>query len=117
MCKKREGFFLFLGQFDGGGGWRWFLVKGAGLGDTGNCEINSKLLSMCVLWVRGQHQLFSGLCPLWFTEPGVGLQLGLGNTHLKGRTVAQELNVNPVILCCFFLFISITTERAITVYN
>lgn len=21
-------------------------------GDTGNCEINSKLLSMCVLWVR-----------------------------------------------------------------
>lgn len=40
---------------------------------TGNCEINSKLLSMCVVWVRpggflsrglrGQHQLHSGLCP------------------------------------------------------
>lgn len=59
-------------------------------------EINSKLLSMCAVWVRtgrfssrglrGQHQLHSGLCPPRFTETGVGLQLGLGNTHLKTGT-------------------------------
>lgn len=83
--EKRGGFFLFLGQYDGGGGWRWFLVQGVWWGDTGNYKINSKLFSMCVLWVRVLDS--PGICPLWFTEPGVGLQLGLGNTHLKGGTV------------------------------
>lgn len=46
---------------------------------------------------------FPGLCPVGFTEPGVGLQWGcggggLGNTHFKGRNclspdckAAQEL--------------------------
>lgn len=32
--EKRGGFFLFPGQFDGGGGWRLVLIKGVGWGGT-----------------------------------------------------------------------------------
>lgn len=61
---------------------------------------------------------FPGLCPVGFTEPGVGLQWGwggggrggLGNTHFKGRNclspdckAAQELKAE--------LFLSFNRER------
>lgn len=76
-------------------------MVGLGRGEkTGNCEINCKLHSMCVVWVKtgtlkspvvqqrtlgAAETAFGSLSP-WFTETGVGLQLGLGNTHLKAGT-------------------------------
>lgn len=100
-------------------------------GDTGNCEINSKLLSMCVLGVRVLELRTQGASPtvLGYLSPLVHrawcwLTVGSGEYTFKGQNcfsldcnTAQELNVNPVILCCFFLVISTTTERATTVYN
>lgn len=115
-----------MAEEDGG----WFWLRGLG-GGTQETAINSKLLSMCVLWVRVLELRTQGAAPtvLGSLSPLVHrawcwLTVGSGEYTFKGRNcfsldcdAAQELNVNPVILCCFFLFNSTTTEKAITVYN
>lgn len=116
-----RGFSFFRGWYGDGGGqwWVWWKKK------AGNCEINSKLLSMCVVWVRTRRVLkqrtqgeaptaFGSLSP-WFTETGVGLQLGLGNTRLKTGTIFflhcniwKGLNVNSLLLCHFFVYLCLS---------
>lgn len=56
---------------------------------TGNCGVNSKLLSICVVWVwTGGFRGTEGLCPHGSERPVMAYSLIWGNIHFKIWTLS-----------------------------